>query len=101
MRNDLLKEEGCGAEFPECSVASGFTYAVHIAKTAEVHILARYVESSTGSIYPSILCGGPRSRELVLSDSHLANSLFNLNIDNNAPEKVGSLIDKKVSRLIL
>ena len=41
MRNDLLKEEGCGVEFPECSVASGFTYAVHIAKTAEVHILAR------------------------------------------------------------
>jgi len=35
MYNDLSRK-GCGVEF---------TYAVHIAKTAEVNILARYVES--------------------------------------------------------
>jgi hypothetical protein len=59
MRNDLLKEEGCGVEF---------TYAVHIAKTAEVHILARYVESLPTESYPSILCRGPRSRKCELRD---------------------------------
>jgi hypothetical protein len=33
MYDDLLRK-GCGVEF---------TYAIHIAKTAEVNILARYV----------------------------------------------------------
>jgi hypothetical protein len=43
MYNDLLRK-GCGVEF---------TYAIHIAKTAEVNILARVPERVQLFFYPS------------------------------------------------